>query len=202
MLAKNMSTNLLSKHPSKLLLHYDISWTSKGNNIWFLLEAPLGARLRICTKTRFIYLRTFWAKDCKHSIQNMLALITDAAVLHMNSEMESRGNARNWLPIHSWSLWLGSRTKTPQSEKARTGERWGRGGAPADTCGPIKTSSNDGEGWLGPYTPLCTQAPERMHLHAHRALWRQHYTIVKCTQKAHMHKSTIYLSNLIIVTND
>lgn len=190
-----------TKNLSKLLLHHVISWTSKGNNRYdTCLQHPLWQDweyVRVA-KTRLIYVHTFWAKDCKYSIQNMLALITDSAVLHMNSELERRGNVSNWLPIHSWPHWLGSRTKTPHRGRKQELEKDGEGGAPADTCGPIKTSSNDGEGWPRRSTPLCTQTPERMHLHAHGALWRQHFTIVN-VHKKHMRTKA---QNLLIVTND
>lgn len=128
----------------------------------------------------------FWAKDCKYSDQNMQALMIESAVFSMNSKLECRGNFSNWLPTHSRPHWLGSRTKNPQRENERTGERRGRGGAPADTCGPIKTSNSDWESWPRPSAPPCTPIREHKHLHA---LWHQHLTNLNvhkeqmCTKK-------------------
>jgi len=65
----------------------------------------------------------------------------ESAVFSINSKLQCRVTFSSWLPTHSQTHWLGSRAKNPERENERTGER--RRGAPADTCGPIKTSNSD-----------------------------------------------------------
>lgn len=164
------------------------------------------ARLRICTcvaMTRLIYLHVLWAKDCKYSIQNMLALITDSAVLHMNSELERRGNVSNWLPIHSWTHWLGSRMKTPHRGRKQQLEKDGEGGGRPSRH---LRSNKDFQQWRrGLAEAVCSSLHTNPWANALTRTWSSMTSAFhhrKCTQKAHAHKSTIYLANLLIVTND
>lgn len=127
----------------------------------------------------------FWAKDCKYSDQNMQALMIESAVFSMNSKLECRGNFSNWLPTHSRPHWLGSRTKNPQRENERTGERRGRGGRPSRHL----WSNKDFQQWL-------RELAEAICSSLHTNPWTQALTCsmtsashqLKRTQRANVYK--------------